>query len=120
MNQEGRPESEGCILSGRALVTRPATQLFPCRVVAGRDRRRARAARRRHLEGLAHQRGHNVDHRVVGRLPRVRVALGRVANDAERGLAARREWGVSDWVGSRGKHTRICCELIMNFDVDLG
>ncbi len=62
------------------------TQLLPRRVIAGRDRRRGRAARRRHLKGLAHERRHNVDHRVVGRLARVRVAFGRVANDAERGL----------------------------------
>ncbi len=69
------------------------TQLLPRRVIAGRDRRRARAARRRHLKGLAHERRHNVDHRVVGRLARVRVAFGRVANDAERGLVERATGG---------------------------
>ena len=41
------------------------------------------------FERFAQQRGDDVDHRVVGALPRVRVALVRVADDAERRLVDR-------------------------------
>ena len=52
-------------------------------VVIGRHQHQLAPAGRARLDRLAQQRGHDVDHRMIGRLTGARIALGRIANDAE-------------------------------------
>ena len=64
------------------VVVRHEHQVLPVAVVAVAELRRL--GRLRHFDGLAKQRADDVDHRVVGRLARLRIALRGVADDAER------------------------------------